>query len=155
MQATEVISDRDAEPGKIVHEVRKGELARIGEIPFARYYGTVDATPLFVLLAAAYFERTRDLELLSSIWPNIERALEWIDGYGDCDNDGFIEYKGSSTNGLLQQGWRIRRILFSTPMDDPLKARSRFAKFRHMCTPPSAASRKQRQRLAIMRWPNL
>jgi glycogen debranching enzyme len=105
-QATEVISDRDAEPGKIVHEIRKGELARIGEVPFARYYGTVDATPLFVLLAGAYFERTRDLELLSSIWPNIERALEWIDGYGDCDNDGFIEYKGSSTNGLLQQGWK-------------------------------------------------
>ena len=106
MQAREVISSRDAEPGKIVHEIRKGELARIGEIPFARYYGTVDATPLFVLLAGAYFERTRDLELLSSIWPNIERALEWIDGYGDCDNDGFIEYKGSSTNGLLQQGWK-------------------------------------------------
>ena len=106
MQATEVISDRDAEPGKIVHEIRKGELARIGEIPFARYYGTVDATPLFVLLAAAYFERTGDLELLSSIWSNIERALEWIDGYGDCDNDGFIEYKHSSANGLLQQGWK-------------------------------------------------
>jgi glycogen debranching enzyme len=106
MQATEVIADRDAEPGKIVHEIRKGELARIGEIPFARYYGTVEATPLFVLLAAAYFERTRDLELLRSIWPNIERALEWIDGYGDCDNDGFIEYKGLSTNGLLQQGWK-------------------------------------------------
>jgi glycogen debranching enzyme len=106
MQATEVISDRDAEPGKIVHEIRKGELARIGEIPFARYYGTVDATPLFVLLAAAYFKRTQDLELLSSIWPHIERALEWIDRYGDCDNDGFIEYKGSSANGLLQQGWK-------------------------------------------------
>ena len=105
-QATAVISDRDAEPGKIVHEIRKGELARIGEVPFGRYYGTVDATPLFVLLAAAYFERTRDLELLSSIWPNLERALEWIDGYGDCDNDGFIEYKGSSQNGLLQQGWK-------------------------------------------------
>jgi glycogen debranching enzyme len=105
-QATEVIPDRDAEPGKIVHEIRKGELARIGEVPFGRYYGTVDATPLFILLAAAYFERTRDLELLSSIWPNIERALEWIDGSGDCDKDGFIEYKRSSPNGLVQQGWK-------------------------------------------------
>jgi len=106
MQATEVIPDRDAEPGKIVHEIRKGELARIGEVPFGRYYGTVDATPLFVLLAAAYFERTHDLELLTSIWLNIERALDWIDGYGDCDNDGFIEYKRSSTKGLLHQGWK-------------------------------------------------
>jgi len=106
MQATEVIPDCEAEPGKIVHEIRKGELARTGEVPFGRYYGTVDATPLFVLLAAAYFERTNDVELLSSIWLNIERALEWIDGYGDCDNDGFVEYKGSPTEGLLQQGWK-------------------------------------------------
>lgn len=105
-QATEVIPDRDAEPGKIVHEIRKGELARTGEVPFGRYYGSVDATPLFVLLAAAYFERTRDLELLSSIWPNIERALEWIDGNADSDKDGFIEYKRSSPNGLVQQGWK-------------------------------------------------
>jgi glycogen debranching enzyme len=105
-QATDVIPDRDAEPGKIVHEIRKGELARTGEVPFGRYYGTVDATPLFILLAAAYFERTRDVELLSSIWPNIERALEWIDEYADCDEDGFIEYNRSSRNGLAQQGWK-------------------------------------------------
>ena len=105
-QATEVIPDCDAEPGKIVHEIRKGELARTGEVPFGRYYGTVDATPLFIFLAAAYFERTRDIELLSSIWPNIERALKWIDGYGDIDKDGFIEYKRSSPIGLVQQGWK-------------------------------------------------
>ena len=105
-QATEVILDRDAEPGKIVHEIRKGELARTGEVPFERYYGTVDATPLFVLLAAAYFKRTQDVELLSSIWPNIERALEWIDGGADCDKDGFIEYRRSSPDGLTQQGWK-------------------------------------------------
>lgn len=105
-QASELNPDRDAEPGKILHEMRQSEMARTGEVPFGRYYGSVDSTPLFVLLAAEYYKRTGDLELVSRISSNIERALDWIDRYGDCDGDGFIEYGHSSRYGLLQQGWK-------------------------------------------------
>jgi glycogen debranching enzyme len=105
-QASELNPDRDAEPGKILHEMRQSEMARTGEVPFGRYYGSVDSTPLFVLLAAAYHKRTADLELVSRISSNIERALDWIDHYGDCDGDGFIEYGVSSPYGLSQQGWK-------------------------------------------------
>jgi glycogen debranching enzyme len=105
-QATEIIPDSDAEPGKILHEARDGEMPALGEVPFRRYYGSVDATPLFVLLAAEYYRRTADLEFLKSIWPNLEMALEWIDGYGDMDGDGFVEYFRRSPNGLVQQGWK-------------------------------------------------
>ena len=78
-QATSFDPERDAEPGKILHEMRKGEMAELREVPFGRYYGTVDGTPLFIMLAAAYYERTADLEFLREIWPNILAALEWID----------------------------------------------------------------------------
>jgi glycogen debranching enzyme len=105
-QATEVIRAEDAEPGKILHETRNGEMAALGEMPFARYYGSVDATPLYVVLAGAYFERTADLEFVRSIWPNIEAALLWIDWYGDRDGDGFIEYERQSPDGLIHQGWK-------------------------------------------------
>jgi glycogen debranching enzyme len=105
-QATEVNASQDAEPGKILHEARQSEMARVGEVPFRRYYGSVDSTPLFILLAAAYFKRTGDRELIDRIWPNIERALHWIDHYGDRDGDGFIEYGRLSPHGLLQQGWK-------------------------------------------------
>jgi glycogen debranching enzyme len=75
-------------------------------IPFARYYGSVDSTPLFVLLAGAYFVRTGNLSLLRELWPNVKLALRWIDAYGDSDGDGFVEYKRHSSKGLLQRGWK-------------------------------------------------
>jgi glycogen debranching enzyme len=105
-QATSHDAARDADPGKILHEMRKGEMARLGEVPFGRYYGTVDGTPLFVLLAAAYYERTADTDFLREIWPNILAALEWIDVYGDPDGDGFVEYARQTDHGLVQQGWK-------------------------------------------------
>jgi len=97
---------QESEPGKILHEVRRGELAALGEIPFGCYYGSVDSTPLFVVLAADYFERTTDVEFVQSIWPHVERALEWIDRYGDIDGDGFVEYRRRTAAGLRNQGWR-------------------------------------------------
>jgi glycogen debranching enzyme len=105
-QATEINQSQDAEPGKILHEARQSEMAHVGEVPFRRYYGSVDSTPLFALLAAAYFKRTGDRELLVSIWPNIEKALRWIDRYGDRDGDGFVEYGRFTPQGLLHQGWK-------------------------------------------------
>ncbi|HHM06025.1 MAG TPA: amylo-alpha-1,6-glucosidase [Gammaproteobacteria bacterium] len=105
-QAEEEDPASDAEPGKILHEMRGGEMAALGEVPFARYYGSVDATPLFVWLAGAYYRRSGDRALIEAIWPNIRRALEWIDHYGDADGDGFVEYTRHSANGLVQQGWK-------------------------------------------------
>lgn len=105
-QATAHDAARDADPGKILHEMRKGEMARLGEVPFGRYYGTVDGTPLFILLAAAYYERTGDREFLHEIWPNILAALAWIDTFGDPDRDGFVEYARQTDHGLVQQGWK-------------------------------------------------
>jgi glycogen debranching enzyme len=105
-QAKTVDPLADAEPGKILHEMRGGEMADLGEVPFARYYGSVDATPLFVLLAGLYVERTGDDETLVELWPAIEAALGWIDGAGDPDRDGFVEYQRASERGLANQGWK-------------------------------------------------
>jgi glycogen debranching enzyme len=96
----------EADPGKILHETRSGEMAVLGEIPFGRYYGSVDATPLFIVLAGSYYERTGDLECLRRLWPHIDLALQWIDKFGDMDGDGFVEYAQRSSNGLVQQGWK-------------------------------------------------
>lgn len=105
-QATESDAERDADPGKILHEARASEMARTREIPFGRYYGTVDATPLFLVLAAAYWRRTADDAFLRTLWPHILAALHWIDAYGDVDGDGLVEYARRSAEGLVQQGWK-------------------------------------------------
>src|SRR5579883_846170 len=99
-QAAAVDPESDAQPGKILHEMRSGEMAALGEVPFGLYYGSVDSTPLFVLLAGVYLQQTGDLPFVAELWTNIERALSWIETWGDADNDGFIEYSRSSETGL-------------------------------------------------------
>ncbi|MGB6799078.1 MAG: amylo-alpha-1,6-glucosidase [Xanthobacteraceae bacterium] len=96
----------DAQPGKILHEMRGGEMAALREVPFGLYYGSVDATPLFVLLAGLYAERTGDFETIAELWPALEAALGWIDGPGDPDGDGFVEYLRATDQGLANQGWK-------------------------------------------------
>ncbi|MEQ8849739.1 amylo-alpha-1,6-glucosidase [Botrimarina sp.] len=105
-QANSVDPETEAEPGKILHEVRDGEMAATGEVPFRLYYGTVDSTPLFVMLSGAYYRRTGDLNFIRSIWTNIQRALNWIDQHGDSDGDGFVEYQSHNERGLIHQCWK-------------------------------------------------
>ncbi len=106
LQATEFDDASDAQPGKIFHEMRSGEMANLNEIPFGLYYGSVDSTPLFVLLAGLYVQVTGDLETAKELWPAIDRALGWIDGPGDSDQDGFLEYHRHAAKGLVNQGWK-------------------------------------------------
>ncbi|MGE5163062.1 MAG: glycogen debranching N-terminal domain-containing protein [Sphingobacteriales bacterium] len=105
-QATAKDPLRDAQPGKILHEMRLGEMAALGEIPFGLYYGSADSTPLFVLLFGLYVERTGDLATMCELWPNLLAALDWIDTYGDADGDGFVEYYRATERGLTNQGWK-------------------------------------------------
>jgi glycogen debranching enzyme len=105
-QATGYSDAADMQPGKIVHEMRNGEMVALGEVPFGQYYGSADATPLFVMLAHAYYERTGDREFIDQLWPHIVAALDWMLQSGDVDADGFIEYARRSENGLVQQGWK-------------------------------------------------
>lgn len=105
-QATAFDAASDAEPGKILHEVRHGEMAELGEVPFRHYYGSIDSTPLFVMLAGQYLKRTGDLAFISSIMPRLEAALGWIDEHGDRDGDGFVEYGRYTDQGLQNQGWK-------------------------------------------------
>jgi glycogen debranching enzyme len=103
-QATTYDPASEAEPGKILHEMRGGEMAALREVPFRRYYGSVDSTPLFVMLAGAYLERTADVATLRELWPKIKLAVDWIDRRADAD--GFVSYERSTEDGLANQGWK-------------------------------------------------
>ena len=106
LQAGERSAFHDLEPGKIMHELRKGEMATLREVPFGRYYGGVDTTPLFVVLAGAYLKRTNDVAFAERVWPAVQAALDWMDNFGDIDGDGFIEYRRGADGGLANQGWK-------------------------------------------------
>jgi glycogen debranching enzyme len=105
-QAKQSDPQKDAEPGKILHEMRMGEMANLKEIPFGLYYGSVDATPLFLILAGHYYDRQADIGFIEKLWPSLIAALGWIDRYGDRDKDGFVEYQCKADGGLSQQGWK-------------------------------------------------
>src|SRR6266481_998024 len=106
LQGETVDGARDEQPGKIVHEMRSGEMATTGEVPFGRYYGSVDATPLFLWLYGRCVESTGDLNLANELWPNVERAIQWIERWGDRDGDGYIKYRRETPRGLANQGWK-------------------------------------------------
>jgi len=105
-QALDWDKSRDAEPGKIVHELREGEMANLFEVPFGRYYGSVDSTPLFLVLLAEYLAATDDVVTVLGLLPAARRAWNWLGEFGDRDGDGFVEYERHSPQGLLQQGWK-------------------------------------------------
>lgn len=105
-QGTKVDSWRDEQPGKIMHEIRYGELANTNQIPFTPYYGTIDATPLFLVLLTQYVRWTGDVHIVDTLSANIEAALNWIDQYGDRDGDLFVEYHQESSKGIANQGWK-------------------------------------------------
>jgi glycogen debranching enzyme len=106
LQGTKVDDFRDEEPGKILHEVRNGELTVIGEKPHSPYYGTADATPLFLVLMSEYWRYTGDDAFVKARWSQVLAALAWIDRYGDLDGDGYVEYETRSSQGLGNQCWK-------------------------------------------------
>jgi glycogen debranching enzyme len=105
-QGTKVDEWRDEQPGKILHELRVGELAHRGEIPHTPYYGSIDSTPLFLILLCEHAAWTGKLDLFQELRDNVERALEWMAKYGDHDGDGYLEYRCTSDSGLINQGWK-------------------------------------------------
>jgi glycogen debranching enzyme len=106
LQGSAINEARDEQPGKIVHEIRNGEMAATGEIPFGRYYGSVDSTPLFLWLYGRAVESGGDMVLADELWPNVERAIEWIEQWGDRDRDGYVKYYRETPRGLANQGWK-------------------------------------------------
>jgi glycogen debranching enzyme len=105
-QGRRVDKEREEEPGKIFHEIRFGELANLHVIPHTPYYGSVDATPLFLVTLVELLDWTGDVELLTELTPNLLAALAWCDRYGDLDGDGFIEYASHNPLGVRNQGWK-------------------------------------------------
>ncbi len=106
MQGSRIDETREEQPGKIVHEIRAGEMAATGEVPFGRYYGSIDSTPLFLWLLGRCVATTGNLAFAEELWPNAERALEWIERWGDRDGDGYVEYINKTPRGLANQGWK-------------------------------------------------
>jgi glycogen debranching enzyme len=106
LQGTGIDDFRDEEPGKIMHEVRSGELTRLGEMPHSPYYGTADATPLWLILLSEYWRFTGDDAFVLARWNKVGAALTWIDRYGDRDGDGYVEYQTRSQQGLGNQCWK-------------------------------------------------
>jgi glycogen debranching enzyme len=106
LQGTEYDDWKDEEPGKILHEFRQGEMTRSGEMPFGPYFGTIDATPLFLILLSETYNWTADEDLVRELLPAAYKALDWIDQYGDLDGDGLVEYLRRSKRGLANQGWK-------------------------------------------------
>jgi glycogen debranching enzyme len=105
-QGKRAVPARDEEPGKIMHELRFDELSRSGELPYSPYYGSIDSTPLFLMLAAEYYDWTGDLKLLRALLPAITAAIEWMEKYGDVSGGGYLSYEKRSLKGLVNQGWK-------------------------------------------------
>jgi glycogen debranching enzyme len=105
-QAKDASAFKDSAPGKIIHETRKGEMTTLGELPFGQYYGGIDTTPLFVILAGAYADRSGDFALIDTLWPALLAALKWIETVIDSDNRGLLVYSRGEKSGLANQGWK-------------------------------------------------
>src|SRR5258705_5054759 len=106
LQGKEYNDFKDEEPGKIMHEIRQGELTKLGLKPHSPYYGTADATMLWLIVLSEYWRWSGDTALVRRLAPNVQAALEWIDRYGDFDGDGYVEYRTRSRQGLGNQCWR-------------------------------------------------
>jgi glycogen debranching enzyme len=117
--------DREEEPGKILHEMRIGEMAGAKEVPHTPYYGAVDSTPLWLMVLASAFAWTGDREALEELWPNALACVEWIDEYGDRNGDGFVDYERTAPRGLDNQGWKDSHDAVVHP--DGTKARAPIA----------------------------
>jgi len=152
-QAQELDPSRDAEPGKILHEQRRSEMAQTREIPFGNYFGSIDATPLFVVLAGRYVRRSGDLAFLEQLWPHIEAALHWMDTYGDADGDGFLEYAGKAHRGLRNQGWKDSEDSVFYP-DGSLRCKAMPTKPKSWQPRWQSCSGDQRRRLPCANRPN-
>lgn len=154
-QAHEYSEFRDSAPGKIMHEARKGEMTALKEVPFGQYYGGVDTTPLFVMLAGAYAERTADLDLIDELWPALVAATSWIENEQAKDADGFVCYRANA-KGLVNQGWKDSNDSIShadgTLAEGPIAVVEvqgyAFAAFRAM----AALAEKRRDPEAATRW---